>query len=42
MVIAKVFAKDSAQMPLIQNDHMIQTFTADGTDYSLGIRIFPG
>ena len=41
MVIAEVLAKDSAQVPFIQNDHTIQTFSANGTDNSFYIRILP-
>ena len=41
MVIAEVFSKNSSQMPLIQNDHLIQTVAADGADYSFDIGVLP-
>jgi hypothetical protein len=41
MVIAKIFAKDSTQVPLIENNNMIQTVSAYRPDNSFNERILP-
>jgi hypothetical protein len=41
MIISEVLAKDSTQVPLIENNNMIQTVSAYGPDNSLNERILP-
>jgi hypothetical protein len=42
MIITEVLAKDSTQVPLIENNNMIQTVSAYGPDNSFNERILPG
>ena len=41
MVIFEIFAKDSTQVPLIENNNMIQAIPAYGPDNSFNERILP-
>lgn len=41
MVIAEIFAKFPALVSLIENDEVIQTISADGTDHAFNERISP-
>ena len=42
MMILKIFRQDAAQVTLVEDDNVIQTFTADRSDETLGIGILPG
>ena len=42
MMILKIAQQHAAQVSLAQDDDMIQAFTADRTDQSLGIWVLPG
>ena len=41
VVVAKVLLEDSTEVFIVENDHMIQTFSPDGTDQPLDVRILP-
>lgn len=41
MVIAKIFAKGSAQVPLVENNDVIETISAYGSDNSFNEGILP-
>jgi hypothetical protein len=41
MIITEVLAKDSTQVPLIENNNMIQTVSAYGPDNSFNERVLP-
>ena len=41
MVILKIARQDAAQMTLIDDDNVIQAFTADRTDQTLDIWVLP-
>src|SRR6266404_3945958 len=42
VMILKIPRKDAAQVALVEDDDVIQTFAADRSDESLDIRILPG
>src|SRR5947207_13928469 len=42
MMVLKIGRQDAAQVMLAQDDNVIQTFTADRTDETLGVGILPG
>src|SRR5262245_17991288 len=42
MVVVKVLFQDVPQVRFTQHNHMIKTFAADRSNYSLGIWILPG
>jgi hypothetical protein len=42
MMILKIARQDAAQVTLVEDDNVIQTFTADRTDETLGVGILPG
>ena len=41
MIIAEIFAKDPTQVPLIENNDVIQAIPTYGPDNAFGIRILP-
>ena len=41
MVVIKVIAKNSFQLSLIQDDDVIQTFSADRSDNAFDIGVLP-
>ena len=42
MMVVEVAAQDPPKMPIIQDDHMVQAFSADTPDQSRDERILPG
>jgi hypothetical protein len=42
MMILKIARQYAAQVTLVEDDNVIQTFTADRTDETLGVGILPG
>src|SRR5260370_12818789 len=42
MMILKIARQDAAQVTLVEDDDVIQTFTADRTDETLGVGVLPG
>ena len=42
MVVIAIVAESPPQMPLVDDDHMIQTIPADGADNKFDIRVLPG
>ena len=42
VIIGDIARKQAAQMSLAQNDDVIQTLAAEGSDQSLRVRILPG
>ena len=42
MMILKIARQDAAQVTLVEDDNVIQAFTADRTDETLGVGILPG
>ena len=42
VVIVEIIGKDAAEMVFVENNHVIQTLSADRADYSLRVRILPG
>src|SRR5215216_4861802 len=42
VVILKIVRQYAAQMTLVEDDNVIQAFTADRTDQTLDIRVLPG
>jgi hypothetical protein len=42
MMILKIARQYAAQVTLVENDNVIQTFTADRTNETLGVGILPG
>jgi len=42
VIVLKVRGQDVLEMGFTQDDHLIQTFTADGADHPFAIRILPG
>src|SRR5436190_21565425 len=42
MIIGDIRGQQTSQMPLAQDDHVIETLAPDGSDQSLCIRILPG
>jgi len=42
MMILKIARQDAAQVTLVEDDNVIQTFTADRTDETLGVGVLPG
>jgi hypothetical protein len=41
MVVLKVLGQESHEMSFVQNDHVVQAFTANTPDQPLNIRILP-
>src|SRR6266481_442857 len=41
LVIVDIRGKDTAQMALIEDHYVIQTFTANRTDHALDVRVLP-
>ncbi len=41
MIIVNVFAQDSPQVPLVEDDHVVETLQADRSDYPFDERILP-
>ena len=42
VVVAQVLLEHSLEMPLIENDHMVQAFSPNRPDHPLDIRVLPG
>src|SRR6266540_571390 len=42
MMILKIARQDAAQVTLVEDDNVIQAFTADRTDETLDVRVLPG
>ena len=42
MMILKIARQYAAQVTLVEDDNVIQAFTADRTDETLGVGILPG
>ena len=42
VVIVEVIAKDSAQVPLVENYHVIEALSANRSDNTFHIRVLPG
>jgi hypothetical protein len=42
VMVLKILRQDAAQVMLVQDDDVIQTFAADRADEALDIRILPG
>src|SRR6266849_5488660 len=42
MIVLTVGREDAPQMRLVENDHVIQTFSADRADQAFDVRILPG
>ena len=42
MVVVHVLSKHSPEMPLIEDDHMVEALTPDRPDHPLGVRVLPG
>jgi hypothetical protein len=42
MVIDKVARQKACEMPLVEDDHMVQTFPAETPDEALCVRMLPG
>jgi len=42
MVIVEVIAKDSAQVPFVEDYHMIEALSANRSDNTFHIRVLPG
>jgi hypothetical protein len=38
----KIARQDAAQVTLVEDDNVIQTFAADRTDETLDVRVLPG
>src|SRR3954447_23727413 len=41
MVVGEIRAKDSAEMPLIDDDYVVETFASNGPDHAFDVRILP-
>src|SRR2546421_721041 len=41
MIIGEIGGQETSQMPLAEDDHVVQTLAPDGSDQSLRIRILP-
>src|SRR6478609_5591431 len=41
MVVGQICSKDSAEMPLMDNDHVVQTLAPDRPDHAFNVRILP-
>ncbi len=41
MVVFQEFGQQPPQMPLVQDDEMVQAFAAGRADESLGVRVLP-
>jgi hypothetical protein len=39
MVVGEIRAKHAAEMPLVEDDHMVQTLAANGADHALHVGI---
>jgi len=42
VVVTEILLEDATQMPLAEDDHMVETFPTDRTDHGLGVRVLPG
>ncbi len=42
VIVVHIGVKDTAKLPIVEHDHMIQGVSVDAADYSLAIRILPG
>ena len=42
MIVVEVLREDAVQMPFVEHDHVIQTFSAYGADDAFAVRILPG
>jgi hypothetical protein len=42
VIVVEIAGQDAAQVPLTEDEHMIQTLAPDRTDKALGKRILPG
>ena len=42
VIVVQVVPKDSAEMPLVQDDHVIQAFPPDRPDHPLDVWVLPG
>jgi hypothetical protein len=42
MIIVEVFGQEPPQMSLMQDDHVVQTFTTDAPDEAFDIWVLPG
>ena len=41
MIVFKILSQNTMQMFFVEHDHMVETFTTNGTDDSFAIRILP-
>ena len=41
VIIVEVRAKNAPQMPLIEDDHVVQAFPSNGADHTFNIRVLP-
>jgi len=41
-MVRETRAKDAAQMPVVEDDHVVQTLAANGADHAFDVRILPG
>jgi len=41
MIVIHVLAKNSPEVPFIDNDHMVQAFPSDRADHTFDIRALP-
>jgi hypothetical protein len=42
MVVGEIRAKHAAEMPVVEDDHVVQTLAANGADHAFDVRILPG
>ena len=42
MMILKIIRQNAAQVMRVEDDNVIQAFTADGTDQALDVGVLPG
>ena len=41
VIIGEIAGQRAPQMPLVEDDHMVETFAANGSDQALDVRILP-
>jgi hypothetical protein len=41
MVVGEIRAKQAAEMPVVEDDHVVQTLAAHGADHALDVGILP-
>ena len=42
MIVGEIRGQQTSEMPLAEDDHVVQTLAPDGSDHSFRIRILPG